>query len=89
MPATPPKTHRPVPRCSQASGEVVGCLKCYYYGSGTANSGWSALLGGMIQPSFGWMQEAYRRRFATETAHRRLHQVRVRATTCVNRRGGE
>jgi IS4 transposase len=36
---------------------------------------------GFQPPSFDWVRETYRQRFAIETTYRQLHQARIRTTT--------
>ena len=36
---------------------------------------------GRVPPSFDWVKETYRQRFAIETTYRQLHQARIRTST--------
>jgi hypothetical protein len=60
------------------------CVKCRYYRGQWQRHGKQHLIyafWGFQPPSFDWVRETYRRRFAIETTYRQLHQARIRTTT--------
>ena len=64
--------------------QVSICVKCRYYRGQWHRQGKQRLIyafWGFQPPSFDWVQETYRQRFAIETTYRQLHQARIRTTT--------
>jgi Transposase DDE domain len=60
------------------------CVKCRYYRGQWHRHGKQRLVyafWGLEPPSFDWVKETYRQRFAIETTYRQLHQARIRTTT--------
>jgi putative transposase len=60
------------------------CVKCRYYRGQWRRHGKQRLVyafWGLRPPSFDWVKETYRQRFAIETTYRQLHQARIRTTT--------
>jgi putative transposase len=60
------------------------CVKCRYYRGQWRRHGKQRLVyafWGFQPPSFDWVKETYRRRFAIETTYRQLHQARIRSST--------
>ncbi len=60
------------------------CVKCRYYRGEWRRRGKQRLVyafGGLMPPSFDWVKETYRQRFAIETTYRQLHQARIRTST--------
>jgi len=60
------------------------CVKCRYYRGQWHRHGKQRLVyafWGFVPPSFDWVKETYRQRFAIETTYRQLHQARIRTTT--------
>src|SRR5262249_41401560 len=60
------------------------CVKCRYYRGQWRRHGKQRLIyafWGFVPPSFDWVKETYRRRFAIETTYRQLHQARIRTST--------
>jgi putative transposase len=60
------------------------CVKCRYYRGQWRRHGKQRLVyafWGLEPPSFDWVKETYRQRFAIETTYRQLHQARIRTTT--------
>ena len=60
------------------------CVKCRYYRGQWRRHGKQRLVyafWGLVPPSFDWVKETYRQRFAIETTYRQLHQARIRTTT--------
>jgi hypothetical protein len=60
------------------------CVKCRYYRGQWHRHGKQRLVyafWGFRPPSFDWVREVYRQRFAIETTYRQLHQARIRTTT--------
>jgi hypothetical protein len=60
------------------------CVKCRHYRGQWHRQGKQRLIyafWGLVPPSFDWIQETYRQRFAIETTYRQLHQARIRTTT--------
>ncbi len=59
------------------------CVKCRYYRGQWRRHGKQRLVyafWGLKPPSFDWVKETYRQRFAIETTYRQLHQARIRTT---------
>jgi Transposase DDE domain len=74
-------TLRTVPR-RQATVQI--CVKCRNYRGQWGRHGRRPLVyayWGMQPPSPQWVSETYRRRFASETTYRQLHQARIRTST--------
>src|SRR3954466_11441891 len=66
------------------SARVSICVKCRYYRGQWRRHGKQRLIyafWGLKPPSFDWVKEVYRQRFAIETTYRQLHQARIRTTT--------
>jgi hypothetical protein len=66
------------------SARVSICVKCRYYRGQWRRHGKQRLIyafWGLEPPSFDWVRETYRQRFAIETTYRQLHQARIRTTT--------
>ena len=66
------------------SARVSICVKCRYYRGQWRRHGKQRLVyafWGLKPPSFDWVKETYRQRFAIETTYRQLHQARIRTTT--------
>jgi hypothetical protein len=66
------------------SARVSICVKCRYYRGQWRRHGKQRLIyafWGLKPPSFDWVRETYRQRFAIETTYRQLHQARIRTTT--------
>ena len=60
------------------------CVKCRYYRGQWRRHGKQRLVyafWGLVPPSFDWVKQTYRQRFAIETTYRQLHQARIRTTT--------
>jgi putative transposase len=60
------------------------CVKCRYYRGQWHRHGKQRLIyafWGFVPPSFDWVKETYRQRFAIETTYRQLHQARIRTST--------
>jgi hypothetical protein len=60
------------------------CVECRYYRGQWRRHGKQRLVyafWGLVPPSFGWVKETYRQRFAIETTYRQLHQARIRTST--------
>jgi putative transposase len=60
------------------------CVKCRYYRGAWRRHGKQRLVyafWGLSPPSFDWVKEVYRQRFAIETTYRQSHQARIRTTT--------
>jgi len=60
------------------------CVKCRYYRGQWRRQGKQRLVyafWGLEPPSFDWVKETYRQRFAIETTYRQLHQARIRTST--------
>jgi Transposase DDE domain len=60
------------------------CVKCRYYRGQWHRHGKQRLIyafWGLQRPSFDWVRETYRQRFAIETTYRQLHQARIRTST--------
>src|SRR5512135_3266689 len=60
------------------------CVKCRYYRGQWRRHGKQRLVyafWGFVPPSFDWVKETYRQRFAIETTYRQLHQARIRTST--------
>jgi putative transposase len=60
------------------------CVKCRSYRGLWRRHGKQRLVyafWGLRPPSFDWLKEVYRQRFAIETTYRQLHQARIRTTT--------
>src|SRR5438067_4934295 len=60
------------------------CVKCRYYRGQWRRQGKQRLiyaLWGLKPPSFDWVSQTYRQRFAIETTYRQLHQARIRTST--------
>ena len=60
------------------------CVKCRYYRGQWRRHGKQRLIyafWGLKPPSFDWVKETYRQRFAIETTYRQLHQARIRTST--------
>jgi hypothetical protein len=60
------------------------CVKCRYYHGQWRRHGKQRLVyafWGLKPPSFDWVKETYRQRFAIETTYRQLHQARIRTST--------
>ena len=60
------------------------CVKCRYYRGQWHRHGKQRLIyafWGFVPPSFDWVKQTYRQRFAIETTYRQLHQARIRTTT--------
>ena len=60
------------------------CVKCRYYRGQWRRHGKQRLVyafWGLKPPSFDWVKETYRQRFAIETTYRQLHQARIRTST--------
>ena len=56
------------------------CVKCRYYRGQWRRHGKQRLVyafWGLKPPSFDWVKETYRQRFAIETTYRQLHQARI------------
>jgi Transposase DDE domain len=64
---------------------VAVCVKCRNRRGERGRHGRQALVyaygGGLQPPSYQWVQETYRRRFAIETTYRQLGQARIRTST--------
>ena len=63
---------------------VAICVKCRYYRGQWRRHGKQHLIyafWGLQPPSFDWVRETYRQRFAIETTYRQLHQARIRTST--------
>src|SRR3954468_5098054 len=68
----------------QRPARVSICVKCRYYRGAWRRHGKQRLVyafWGLKPPSFDWVKEVYRQRFAIETTYRQLHQARIRTTT--------
>jgi putative transposase len=68
----------------QRSARVSICVKCRYYRGQWRRHGKQRLIyafWGFQPPSFDWVRETYRQRFAIETTYRQLHQARIRTST--------
>src|SRR5436305_3942650 len=66
------------------SARVSICVKCRYYRGQWRRHGKQRLVyafWGLQPPSFDWVRQTYRLRFAIETTYRQLHQARIRTTT--------
>jgi putative transposase len=66
------------------SARVSICVKCRYYRGQWRRQGKQRLIyayWGLEPPSFDWVKETYRLRFAIETTYRQLHQARIRTST--------
>jgi hypothetical protein len=66
------------------AARVSICVKCRYYRGQWRRHGKQRLVyafWGLKPPSFDWVKETYRQRFAIETTYRQLHQARIRTTT--------
>ena len=66
------------------SARVSIGVKCRYYRGQWRRHGKQRLIyafWGVQPPSFDWVRETYRQRFAIETTYRQLHQARIRTTT--------
>jgi hypothetical protein len=66
------------------SARVSICVKCRYYRGQWRRHGKQRLVyafWGLRPPSFDWVRQTYRLRFAIETTYRQLHQARIRTTT--------
>jgi hypothetical protein len=66
------------------SARVSICVKCRYYRGQWRRHGKQRLIyafWGFQPPSFDWVKQTYRQRFAIETTSRQLHQARIRTTT--------
>ena len=60
------------------------CVKCRYYRGQWQRHGKQHLIYAFWEfqpPSFDWVRQMYRRRFAIETTYRQLHQARIRTST--------
>jgi hypothetical protein len=63
---------------------VSVCVKCRNYRGQWKRHGRQPLVyafWGLDPPSFDWVKETYRKRFAIETTYRQLHQARIRTST--------
>jgi hypothetical protein len=63
---------------------VAVCVKCRNRRGERGRRGREALLyayGGLRPPSYRWVQQTYRSRFAIETSYRQMHQARIRTCT--------
>jgi len=64
---------------------VAVCVKCRNLRGERGKHGRQALVyaygGGLKPPSYQWVKETYRRRFAIETTYRQLGQARIRTST--------
>jgi hypothetical protein len=64
---------------------VAVCVKCRNLRGERGKHGRQALVyaygGGLKPPSYRWVKETYRRRFAIETTYRQLGQARIRTST--------
>src|SRR3954447_6215745 len=68
----------------QRPARVSICVKCRYYRGAWRRHGKQRLVyafWGLKPPSFDWVKETYRQRFAIETTYRQLHQARIRTST--------
>jgi hypothetical protein len=68
----------------QRPARVSICVECRYYRGQWRRHGKQRLVyafWGLKPPSFDWVKEVYRQRFAIETTYRQLHQARIRTTT--------
>ena len=68
----------------QRSARVSIYVKCRYYRGQWRRHGKQRLIyafWGFQPPSFDWVRETYRQRFAIETTYRQLHQARIRTST--------
>jgi Transposase DDE domain len=66
------------------SARVSICVKCRYYRGQWRRHGKQRLVyafWGLKPPSFDWVKEVYRQRFAIETTYRQSHQARIRTST--------
>ena len=66
------------------SARVSICVKCRYYRGQWRRQGKQRLIyayWGFVPPSYDWVKETYRQRFAIETTYRQLHQARIRTST--------
>jgi putative transposase len=66
------------------SARVSICVKCRYYRGQWHRHGKQRLIyafWGLVPPSFDWVKQTYRQRFAIETTYRQLHQARIRTST--------
>src|SRR5215468_3887156 len=62
------------------SARVSICVKCRYYRGQWRRQGKQRLIyafWGFVPPSFDWVRETYRRRFAIEATYRQLHRARI------------
>jgi putative transposase len=60
------------------------CVKCRYWRGQWKRHGRQKLVyafWGLSPPSFDWVRQVYRSRFAIETTYRQLHQARIRTST--------
>jgi hypothetical protein len=60
------------------------CVKCRYYRGQWQRHGRQRLVyafWGLSPPSFDWVRQVYRLRFAIETTYRQMHQARIRTST--------
>ena len=71
-------------RCPQAVGPGLDLRQMSLLPWPVATAGQAAAdlrLRGFVPPSFDWVKETYRQRFAIETTYRQLHQARIRTST--------